>query len=90
MIVFTRFRVLPDEQMKHVDAYLRTGKPIIGIRPSVVAFRNKPDSNYAKYSSNYRVTTFVAGLGVKCWGPPGSHITAITGARAREVFPSRR
>ena len=68
MIVFTRFRVLPDEQMKHVDAYLRTGKPIIGIRPSVVAFRNKPDSKYAKYSSNYRGDDFSSGFGRQVLG----------------------
>ena len=68
MIVFTRFRALPDEQMKHVDAYLRTGKPIIGIRPSVVAFRNKPDSKYAKYSSNYRGDDFPSGFGRQVLG----------------------
>ncbi|MDP7107507.1 MAG: hypothetical protein QGH41_10540, partial [Roseibacillus sp.] len=31
MIVFTRFRDLPDEQMAYVDAYLQSGKPVIGI-----------------------------------------------------------
>ncbi|MCP4784660.1 MAG: c-type cytochrome [Fuerstiella sp.] len=68
MIVFTRFRVLPDEQMKHVDAYLRTGKPVIGIRPSVVAFRNKPDSKYARYSSNYGGDDFLSGFGRQVLG----------------------
>ena len=68
MIVFTRFRTLPDEQMKHIDTYLRTGKPIIGIRPAVVAFRNKPESNYAKYSSNYRGDDFHSGFGRQVLG----------------------
>ncbi len=68
MIVFTRFRVLPDEQMKHVDAYLRTGRPVVGIRPSVVAFRNKPDSKYAKYSSNYAGNDFHSGFGRQVLG----------------------
>jgi hypothetical protein len=68
MIVFTRFRELPDEQMKHVDAYLQTGKPVIGIRPAVVAFRNKSDSEYAKYSSNYRGDDFPGGFGRQVLG----------------------
>ncbi len=51
MIVFTRFRDLPDEQMKYIHAYLQTGKPVIGIRPSVVAFRNKSGkSSFPQYS----------------------------------------
>ncbi len=50
MIVFTRFLTLPDNQMKHIDAYLKNGKPVIGIRPSVVAFRNKANSTYAEHS----------------------------------------
>lgn len=51
MIVFTRFRELPDSQMKHIDDYMQTGKPVIGIRPSVVAFRNKSgNSSFPQYS----------------------------------------
>ncbi len=68
MFVFTRFRVLPDEQMKYVDAYLQTGKPIIGIRPSVVAFRNNPASKHAKYSSNYRGKDYHSGFGRQVLG----------------------
>jgi putative heme-binding domain-containing protein len=68
MIVFTRFRDLPDEQMQHIDAYLQTGKPIIGIRPAVVAFRNPPNSKYAKYSSDYRGDDFPHGFGRQVLG----------------------
>src|SRR5436305_2239569 len=32
MILFTRFRNLPDEQLEHIQKYLDTGKPIIGLR----------------------------------------------------------
>src|SRR5688572_14553943 len=32
MIIFTRFRVLPDAQMKHIDDYLAAGKPVLGLR----------------------------------------------------------
>jgi len=39
MIIATRFRDLPDEQMKYVAQYMDAGKPVIGMRAAVVAFR---------------------------------------------------
>src|SRR4051812_29991879 len=38
MVIFTRFRDLPDEQMKHIVNYLEAGKPIVGIRTATHAF----------------------------------------------------
>ena len=38
MIIFTRFRNLPDEQMKHIVDYVESGKPIIGLRTATHAF----------------------------------------------------
>jgi len=34
MVLFLRFRELPDEQMKHIIDYTNSGKPIIGLRTS--------------------------------------------------------
>ncbi|MBC8873005.1 MAG: ThuA domain-containing protein [Planctomycetes bacterium] len=39
MIIATRFRDLPDEQMRYVAEYVDAGKPVIGMRAAVVAFR---------------------------------------------------
>ena len=52
MVIFTRFRELPDEQMRHIDEYLQSGKPIIGIRTATHAFcyAKESQSPYAKYS----------------------------------------
>ncbi len=58
MLINTRFRDLPDEQMKYIDAYLRSGKPVIGIRPAVVAFRqrNRDKHNpFARHSCGQRL-----------------------------------
>ena len=52
MIIFTRFRNLPDEQMAYIDKYLATGKPIIGLRTATHAFSNGKSKQYAKYSWN--------------------------------------
>jgi hypothetical protein len=56
MVMFTRFRELPDEQMKHIIDYTNSGKPIVGLRTATHAFnytthRNSP---YAKYSFRSR------------------------------------
>ena len=38
MILFMRFRDLPDEQMRHIVEYVDAGKPILGIRTATHAF----------------------------------------------------
>jgi hypothetical protein len=53
MIIFTRHRNLPDEQMRPIDAYLMAGKPVIGIRTATHAFSLKPDSAMSQYSAAY-------------------------------------
>ena len=52
-VFFLRFRNLPDEQMKFIDAYLRAGKPILGIRTSTHAFNIPAGQTYSHYSFNY-------------------------------------
>jgi len=54
MVMFLRFRELPDEQMKRIIDYTNSGKPIIGLRTSTHAFNyvKHKDSPYAKYSFN--------------------------------------
>ena len=54
LVIFTRYRELPDEQMKHLAGYIESGRPIIGLRTATHAFnyvRHK-DSPYAQYSCN--------------------------------------
>src|SRR5947209_2434142 len=54
MIILTRFRDLPDEQMKHVDDYLKAGKPVIGLRTATHAFNMDKGKPYARYGYNYQ------------------------------------
>ncbi|PQO34932.1 hypothetical protein DTL21_15740 [Bremerella cremea] len=49
VILMTRFRNLPDKDMKVIDDYLKAGKPIIGIRTSTHAFNMSGESAYAHY-----------------------------------------
>ena len=50
MIVFLRFRNLPDEQMKYFAEYVDAGKPIIGLRTATHSFNNSGNKTYGKYS----------------------------------------
>ncbi|MCB1120170.1 MAG: ThuA domain-containing protein [Verrucomicrobiae bacterium] len=53
MIIGTRFRNLPDEQMKPIDDFLKAGKPVIGLRTATHAFKID-EGNYARYGFNYK------------------------------------
>ena len=55
MVIFTRFRALPDNQMKYIDDYLKSGKPVMGIRTATHAFNfdKDSDSNYTQYGNYY-------------------------------------
>ncbi len=54
MVIFTRFRALPDNQMQHIDNYLKEGKPVLGIRTATHAFNFGADSNSSfKHYGNY-------------------------------------
>ena len=56
MIIATRFRKLPPDQMKHIDDYLKTGKPVIGMRTATHAFNFPKDHPYARYGNGYKGT----------------------------------
>src|SRR5262249_53857513 len=48
MVLFTRMRDLPDEQMKLIGDYVEAGKPIVALRTATHAFAQK-SKTYAKY-----------------------------------------
>lgn len=68
MVMFLRFRELPDAQMKYIIDYTNSGKPIMGLRTSTHAFnyKKRKDSPYAKYSFNNK--EFDGGYGRQVFG----------------------
>ncbi len=55
MIIATRFRDLPDEQMQEFDNYLKSGLPVIGLRTATHAFNIKDeDSKWSHWSFDYK------------------------------------
>jgi type 1 glutamine amidotransferase len=52
MVIFTRFRDLPDEQMKHIVEYVESGRPVVGLRTATHAFDLKSSPTYQRYTWN--------------------------------------
>src|SRR5207249_4493368 len=66
MVLFVRFRNLPDEQMKHIADYVESGKPIIGLRTATHAFQLGQKSKYASW--DWRSKDWPGGFGKQVLG----------------------
>ncbi len=67
MVMFTRFRALPDEQMKMIADYLDTGKAVMGLRTATHAFSMK-EGTYKHFSYNSGDPAFKQGFGKQVLG----------------------
>jgi type 1 glutamine amidotransferase len=52
MIIATRFRDLPDDQMRRVVDYVESGRPVMGLRTATHAFNIPANKTYGRYSFN--------------------------------------
>ncbi|MFH5802766.1 ThuA domain-containing protein [Alienimonas sp. DA493] len=68
MVNFLRFKDLPDDQMAHVDAYLRRGGPVIGLRTATHAFKMSKDSDYARFDFQSKAPGYEGGFGEQVLG----------------------
>ena len=70
MVILARFRVLPDEQMKHIADYVEAGRPVIGMRTATHSFAYPANSEsvYKKYSWNNKDAAFEGGFGRQVLG----------------------
>lgn len=66
MIIATRFRHLPDDQMKYIADYVEAGKPVIGLRTATHAFNG--GGTYARYSNGSNVEGWKGGFGKQVLG----------------------
>lgn len=66
MIIATRFRHLPDDQMKYIADYVEAGKPVIGLRTATHAFNG--GGTYARYSNGSGVEGWKGGFGKQVLG----------------------
>ncbi|HZZ70713.1 MAG TPA: hypothetical protein VFE24_00560, partial [Pirellulales bacterium] len=95
MIIQTRFRHLPDDQMKPLADYIESGKPIMGLRTATHAFAGL-SGQYAKY--NWDNKEWKGGFGrnvlgetwVNHWGGHGSQSTRGIIVKGEENHPILR
>lgn len=63
MVLFMRWRDLPDDQTKEIIDYAQSGRPIIAIRTGTHPFQLKTSNTYAKYNWNSKVPGWEGGFG---------------------------
>ncbi len=68
MVMFLRFRDLPDEQMRHIVHYVESGKPIVALRTSTHAFDLKTSATYRHWAWNSREPGWEGGFGRRVLG----------------------
>lgn len=68
LILFARFRDLPDDQMKKIVEYVESGRPVIGIRTATHAFHLETSQTYAAYSWNSKIEGWEGGFGRRVLG----------------------
>lgn len=68
MIIATRFRNLPDDQMQHIVDYVESGRPVMGIRTATHAFNIPGGKTFSKYSYNADDKTYEQGFGRQVLG----------------------
>lgn len=68
MVLFTRFRQLPDEDTAHIAEYLASGRPIMALRTSTHAF-NYPEDSDSEYAHwGWRSKDWTGGFGRQVLG----------------------
>jgi hypothetical protein len=98
MIIATRFRNLPDDQMQHVADYLAKGKPVIGLRTATHAFNIGGGKTFSHLSWNNKTEPWAGGFGRRVlgetWishhGAHGSQSTRGVPAKGQEQHPILR
>ena len=68
MVIFARFRELPDADMKHIVDYVNAGKPVLGIRNATHAFRYSPQSTSLYKAWDWQSKEWPGGFGQQILG----------------------
>ena len=63
LVMFLRFRDLPNDQMTHIVRYLESGRPLLGIRTSTHAFNIPAGKTWSHYSFNFSGGDWDGGFG---------------------------
>lgn len=58
MVLFTRFRALPDNELQHILDYAESGRPMVGFRTATHAFRYQEDSTKFYLNDEWPIKVF--------------------------------
>jgi len=58
LVIYTRFRVLPDEEMTMLKGYLDSGRPVVGLRTSTHSFRFPEGSPWRSWNERFGTDLF--------------------------------
>ncbi|NHF61183.1 ThuA domain-containing protein [Flavobacteriaceae bacterium TP-CH-4] len=58
MVIFTRFRTLPENERTYITDYVESGKPIVGFRTATHAFRYENDSTLLYWNDEWPTKVF--------------------------------
>ena len=58
LVMFTRFRALPDAQLRHILDYVESGRPVVGFRTATHAFRYQNDLSRAHLNESWERQLF--------------------------------
>jgi hypothetical protein len=68
LVLFIRWRDLPDEQMRYIVDYVNSGRPIMALRTGTHSFEFKTSKTYEKWSWNSTIPGWEGGFGRKVLG----------------------
>ncbi|WP_405381595.1 ThuA domain-containing protein [Maribacter sp. LLG6340-A2] len=58
MVMFTRFRNLPEKERKYITDYAESGKPMVGFRTTTHAFMYKNDTTLTEFNNDWPAKIF--------------------------------
>lgn len=58
MVLFTRFRALPETELRHITAYAESGRPMVGFRTATHAFLYPDSSGLAPMNNTWPAQVF--------------------------------
>jgi hypothetical protein len=68
MVLFARFRELPDADMKQIVDHVNAGKPVLGVRNATHAFKYAPESSSPHKNWDFRNKEWQGGFGQQILG----------------------
>ena len=68
LVLFTRFRKLPDDQMHHLAEYIQSGRPIVALRTATHAFDLPKSSKFHHFTWNNSGGEWDGGFGRRVLG----------------------